>query len=93
MVFLYGSLFWGLFPIEQSISWEGHLGGALTGFLLALLYRKEEPVEEVREHEPEWEEDFEEDEAYWEENEEKKDDNANNITITYHYKPKEKDGK
>ena len=91
VVFLYGSLFWGLFPIEQSISWEGHLGGALTGFALALWFRKVEPVEEVREREPEWEEDAEEDEAYWEEENPKKEHNQDKIIITYHYKSKDED--
>jgi membrane associated rhomboid family serine protease len=39
IVFLYGSLVWYLFPIDPSISWEGHLGGALTGFILAMTIR------------------------------------------------------
>ncbi len=38
--FLYGGLFWGLFPIEEGISWEGHVGGAITGFLLALVFSR-----------------------------------------------------
>ncbi|PID95634.1 MAG: rhomboid family intramembrane serine protease [Bacteroidetes bacterium] len=41
VVFLYGSLFWGLFPIESQISWEGHLSGASIGFILAILFRKQ----------------------------------------------------
>jgi len=36
IVFLYGSLIWYLFPIDPTISWEGHLGGALTGLILSL---------------------------------------------------------
>lgn len=35
VVFLYGSMLWYVFPIKEGISWEGHLGGAITGFLLA----------------------------------------------------------
>jgi membrane associated rhomboid family serine protease len=96
VVFLYGSLFWGIFPLEQRISWEGHLGGALTGFFLALWFRKIEPIEEVREREPQWEEDEDEahEDAFWEDEaltdqpKEKQE-----ITITYHYKPKEDDSK
>ena len=43
VVFLYGSLVWGVLPIVEHISWEGHLSGAITGLLLALLFRNEGP--------------------------------------------------
>jgi membrane associated rhomboid family serine protease len=36
----YGSIFlYGLFPTDSSISWEGHLGGAITGIAVAFYYR------------------------------------------------------
>jgi membrane associated rhomboid family serine protease len=44
VVFLYGSLIWGIFPLDQHISWEGHLAGFISGFFLAVWYRKEGPV-------------------------------------------------
>lgn len=40
VVFLYGSFIWGLFPIDPSVSWEGHLWGAISGVILAFYYRK-----------------------------------------------------
>lgn len=43
VIFIYGSFFWGLFPIEQQISWEGHLSGAFVGFLLALFFKNQGP--------------------------------------------------
>lgn len=43
VVFLYGSLVWGLFPYDYQISWESHLMGAITGIVTALVYRKEGP--------------------------------------------------
>lgn len=43
VVFLYGSMFWGLFPIDYKISWEAHLYGAIAGLLLAFVFRKEGP--------------------------------------------------
>ena len=49
MVFLYGSLIWGMIPSlakPQHISWEGHLGGAIVGVLLALVFKKEGPQKE-----------------------------------------------
>lgn len=40
VVFLYGGMVWGMFPINPDISWESHLWGAASGVLLALYYRK-----------------------------------------------------
>lgn len=45
VVFFYGSLVWGVLPIEDTISWEAHLGGAISGFALAVVYRKSPPRE------------------------------------------------
>ncbi len=42
VVFLYGSMVWGLFPIKPETSWEGHMGGAIAGMALAYAYRKRE---------------------------------------------------
>lgn len=39
VVFVYGSLVWGVFPGEERISWEGHLSGAIVGGVFALLFR------------------------------------------------------
>jgi len=36
VAFLYGSMVWGIFPLEERISWEGHLGGAIAGALCAI---------------------------------------------------------
>ncbi len=43
IVFIYGGLLWYLFPIEDRISWEGHLSGFITGFLLALFFKSHVP--------------------------------------------------
>ncbi len=40
VVFLYGSMIWYVFPVEEGMSWEGHLAGLITGFLFAILFRK-----------------------------------------------------
>lgn len=45
-VFLYGSLLWYIFPIEDKISWEGHTGGFIAGLLLAFLLKKDLPKPE-----------------------------------------------
>ena len=38
IVFIYGSLVWGVFPMEEKVSWQGHLGGSITGIALAAYY-------------------------------------------------------
>lgn len=39
VVFLYGGLIWGVFPIVPRISWESHFWGAAAGVIMAFLYR------------------------------------------------------
>jgi membrane associated rhomboid family serine protease len=36
---LYGSMIWGILPLQQGVSWEGHLFGFLGGVLAARLLR------------------------------------------------------
>ena len=43
IIFLYGSMIWGLLPTKEPISWEGHLAGFLAGVLVAVFYRNEGP--------------------------------------------------
>ncbi len=46
VVFLYGSLIWGIFPEffpKEPISWESHLFGLVAGVALAVYYRHEGP--------------------------------------------------
>ena len=41
VLMLYGSLLWGLFPLQYGISWEGHLFGFLGGVLSARLLARD----------------------------------------------------
>lgn len=52
VVFLYGGLIWGLLPVREGVSWEGHLFGALAGIICAFIYRHEGPQKQKYE----WEE-------------------------------------
>lgn len=65
VVFLYGGLVWGLFPMQHfiSYSWEGHYWGTLAGIVAAFLYKNEGP----QKPKPIWDEteDPEDDDPYW----------------------------
>ena len=69
VIFLYGSLVWGLYPkyaIENHISWEGHLAGFIMGITLAIVYRKEGPQRENDdENDNDNENDDSDDDRYW----------------------------
>lgn len=47
VVFLYGGLIWGVFPIWPSISWEGHLFGGIAGFACAIAYKNSGPKRKI----------------------------------------------
>ena len=61
VIFLYGSMIWYILPIEEGISWEGHLSGFLVGLFLAIVYRNYGPKKKRFD----WEDkDYEESEFY-----------------------------
>jgi hypothetical protein len=76
--------------VRENISWEGHLAGFITGFLLALMIRVKLPVEKKYE----WErEDYNEEDdpflRHFDENGnfiETTEDPSEHIQIKYHYK-------
>jgi membrane associated rhomboid family serine protease len=43
VIFLYGSLIWGIFPMEPRVSWQGHFMGLIVGVWLAFYFRSEGP--------------------------------------------------
>ena len=45
VVFLYGSLVWGVLPTQAGISWQGHLFGFLGGVIAAKAIAREKAVE------------------------------------------------
>ena len=53
VIFLYGSMVWYILPVEERISWEGHLAGFVTGLIFAVYYRRAGPQRPVYE----WEKD------------------------------------
>ena len=60
IVFLYGSMVWGIFPgVYRNVSWEAHMLGFFSGIVLAVWFRHEGPQAPVYE----WLEDDEEGEG------------------------------
>lgn len=47
VAFIYGGMVWSIFPIAEmvdaSISWEGHLSGAISGLILAFIFHRHGP--------------------------------------------------
>ncbi len=52
VAFLYGSIVWNMFPwsmlLDASVSWEGHLSGAISGFVVAILFYKQGPQKPMK---------------------------------------------
>lgn len=86
VLFLYGSMMWGIFPLMPNVSWEAHLFGAISGLLVAYNYRKEGP--QRKEYEWEKEDDTDDDTFY---NGEEPSEPTDNTVITYHFIPKQND--
>lgn len=90
LIFLYGSLIYGLFPefgkiIGKNISWEGHLSGAISGIVIGFLFRNKGPQQIALEDESD---DFD-DEDYWKLPEDESDNKQNDETkYNYVYKQK-----
>ena len=97
VVFLYGSLVWGVLPLVPGVSFESHLFGAIAGFILAYAFRKEGP--QKRKYDWEFsEEDYEIEfwkmsqeeinEYYLQKRQEKTSfQQRNEVSIKYDYKP------
>lgn len=59
VAFLYGGMVWGIFPMREQVSWESHLLGLISGFILAIFFRPYGPqrklysweIEELQEQE------------------------------------------
>ncbi len=45
VAFLYGGIVWWMLPIDDHVSWEGHLSGAIVGVALAVAFRRQGPLD------------------------------------------------
>ena len=100
VVFIYGSLLWYIFPVKDGISWEGHLGGFLTGLVLAFCLKSKIlshkkfawENEDYNEEEDEFLKHFDEDGNFIETTEEEPNQEIESLKINYVFKkdPNEK---
>jgi hypothetical protein len=100
VIFLYGYLVWGIFPIEKLISWDGHLSGLIAGIFTSIAYRKKGPqplLQRFSEEEETALDNLPESEKYWLKNEvqseiteEKMPINHNPIILNFNYEYKTK---
>lgn len=100
VVFMYGSMIWGVFPQNTNISWEGHLSGFIIGVSFAVWYRKKgpKPPKYQFELEKEWGIEPPDLEGLWirqqeelaqiKAEQEQNQNSLNNIHFVYHYVPK-----
>jgi membrane associated rhomboid family serine protease len=96
VVFMYGSMLWGVFPMKESISWEGHLSGLFVGVILAFYFKEKGPQRPKYQYEIEKEMGIEPPdlEGIWmermrlaQEEEEQRKREQLGYTIVYHYVP------
>lgn len=63
IVFLYGSMFWGIFDIPsnemKNVSWESHRIGFVIGILFSIIFKSKGPQKKVYD----WEDDDDDDDA------------------------------
>lgn len=103
VIFVYGSMIWGIFPTEARISWEGHLCGFLIGVFLAIVFRKYGPIRQKYRYEIEkemgieppdlegmWRRNQEELAILREQEEAQRMISSSEIQIVYHFVPKDR---
>lgn len=94
VVFIYGGLLWFLFPLQEDISWEGHLSGFITGLFLALFVKAKIPavkkyaweLEDYDEEKDEFLQHFDEDGNFIESREAPLESEERPVKIRYHFK-------
>ncbi|TMM58137.1 rhomboid family intramembrane serine protease [Maribacter algarum] len=100
VVFIYGSLLWYIFPVKDGISWEGHLGGFLSGLALAFFLKSHIPSpkkfawehEDYNEEDDEFLKHFDEDGNFVETIIEEPENENEPLKITYLYKKNSPEG-
>lgn len=101
VVFLYGSMVWGLFPLDPSISHEAHIFGAIAGIVMAVYMKDKGPAKDTYNLtvDPEFEEFVDQYnrefylDKYWSQQTNTQQSDKENLNIFFEYIRKEKDKK
>lgn len=83
VAFYYGGIVWALLPIDPTVSWEGHLSGAVVGIVMAWIYRGQGPRRKI--YQWEIEEELEQIELEKRRSEEENLNSTSEIDIKYWY--------
>ena len=59
VAFYYGGMMYGVLPVQEGVSWESHLYGALAGVLVSFIYKNQLEPDEEKEKSP-WDDEEEE---------------------------------
>lgn len=90
VVFLYGSLVWGVLPLENEVSWEAHLSGGISGLLLAVIFYQRSTVNVSEDLTLVWDEEQELIKILKAEEKSQGFNFNNDQNVLYHFKPKER---
>ena len=94
IIFMYGSMIWGVFPMMDGVSWEAHAFGLFGGVISALYFREKGPQPAKMQYELEEEMGIEPEQEYWKAGYKPpiiQQDNEPKIIIKYTLKPKNND--
>jgi membrane associated rhomboid family serine protease len=91
VVFIYGSMVWGVLPWKEGVSWEAHLLGLFSGVIIAVIFKEKGPQPAKLRYEIEEELGIEPEFEYWRKDfipptiETNTDEQQPKISVRYHY--------
>lgn len=88
VIFLYGSMVWGIFPLREQVSWEAHALGLFSGIITSVVFRSSGPQPSKLRYEIEEELGIEPDHDLWKGEPQDPPKQESRIIINYEMVPK-----